>query len=103
MAASEHDALFDALERSVLDGEGVVPAKVRRAVGEDPSGAAAPAAARDFVRKTHVWAPDVTDAEVAALLGAGGLTQDEVYELAAAASVGAGMARLRAARKATGR
>lgn len=100
----EHEELFAALERATLDGAGVVPAAVRRAVAQDPSGAAAggDAATREFVRKTHVWAPDVTDAEVAALEAAG-VSQDVIYELAAAASVGAGMARLRAARKATGR
>lgn len=96
-----HDALFAELARAALDGPAVIPADVRRAVAADPTGAGAPEAARAFVAKAHAHAYKITDEDVAALRAAG-LSEDEVYDLAVTAALGAGLARLDAARRSFG-
>ena len=95
-----HERRFDRLRERVLDGPGRLDAGLRRAV----SGRALddlPEALRDYVAKVHDHAYRVTDEDVAALLAAG-YSEDEVFELTAAAAVGAGLARLERARRAMG-
>ncbi len=95
-----HERRFDRLRERVLDGPGRLDPGVRRAASrralED-----LPEAVRGYVAKVHDHAYKVTDDDVAALLAAG-YGEDEVFELTAAAAVGAGLMRLEVARRAMG-
>ncbi len=105
MASSEavghrHERHFDRLRERVLEGPGRLDPGLRRAV----SGRALddlPEALRGYVAKIHDHAYRVTDEDVATLLAVG-YSEDEVFELTAAAAVGAGMARLERVRRAMG-
>jgi hypothetical protein len=93
------------LRTAVLDGPGAVDPAVRAAVearaartggrpGADPAAAAAvPPGLRAFVDRVAERAWEVTDEDVAALRRAG-REEDEIFEVAVAAALGAGAARL---------
>jgi alkylhydroperoxidase family enzyme len=90
---SRYEAGIAALEQAALDGAASVSTDLRRAVafgGEAPEPLAAYA---DKVRR-HAY--KVVDADFARLREAG-YSEDEIFEATAAAAVGAGLTRLRAA------
>ena len=93
-----HEGRFDRLGERVLKGPGRLDPGLRRAVA-DRALDDLPEAVRGYVAKVHDHAYRVTDEDVAALLAAG-YSDDEVFELTAAAAVGAGLARLERARRA---
>jgi hypothetical protein len=95
-----HEGRFDRLGRRVLDGPGRLDRAVRRAAGRRALDDL-PEAVRAYVAKVHDHAYKVTNDDVTGLLDAG-YTEDEVFELTAAAAVGAGLSRLDAARRAMG-
>ena len=83
-----------------MGGPGRLDPGLRRAVSERVLDDL-PEALRGYVAKVHDHAYRVTDEDVAGLLAAG-YSEDEVFELTAAAAVGAGLARLERARRAMG-
>lgn len=91
LAPSRQDR-FERLRRSVIDGDGRLDARKRRAAF-DRQLDALPDELRAYVGKVHDHAYRITDGDVAALLAAG-YSEDEVFELTAAAAVGAGISRL---------
>jgi alkylhydroperoxidase family enzyme len=85
-----------ALEEATLRGHGVLAAEVREAAafgGELPEPLAA------YAEKVRRRAYEIRDEDVTRLREAG-LGEDEIFEATAAAAVGAGLARLRAAQRA---
>ncbi len=87
-----HGSLVAALESGVLDGNGSVPAEVRRALaagGEIPEQLAGYA---DQVRD-RAW--EITDADLAEVTGAG-YSEDQVYEVTVAVALGEGLRRVTA-------
>lgn len=85
--------LVAALEAAVLDGPGDTTRSERKAAADgQPEGANVAA----FVEKIRRHASRVTDKDVADLR-ASGLTEDAVFELTAAAALGAALVRLRTA------
>lgn len=91
---------FDRLRRAVIDGAGHLDAGQRRAAFHRQLDAL-PDEVRAYVGKVHDHAYRITDGDVEALLAAG-YSEDEVFELTAAAAVGAGLSRLERARRAMG-
>ena len=79
------------LERRILEGPGHLPPDRRRSAFEDR--AIGDAASDGFVSRVHRHAHRITDDEVAAL-ERGGRSEDEIYELAIAAALGASTVRL---------
>ena len=82
-----------ALERATLEGEAALPREMRRAAaygGDLPEPLAA------YTDKVRHHAYEVVDADIARLREAGH-TEEEIFEATAAAAVGAGLTRLRAA------
>ena len=96
----EKGAQFDRLGQKVFEGPGRLDRAVRRAAGRRALDDL-PEELRAYVAKVHDHAYKVTDDDVTGLLAAG-YTEDEVFELTAAAAVGAGLSRLDAARRARG-
>jgi alkylhydroperoxidase family enzyme len=86
----ERDAIRRELEASVLDGEGQTPAALRRAAAG--RGGEVPEELRALVEKIRRHAYRVTDEDVAALKAR--YSDDQLFELVAAAAVGAAFARL---------
>ncbi len=82
-----------ALEAAVLDGPGDTTKSARKAAADGQPDSANVAA---FVEKVRRHAFRVTDDDVADLRKSG-LTEDAVFELTAAAALGAALVRLRAA------
>jgi alkylhydroperoxidase family enzyme len=82
----------DLLIRAILDGEGVTAPEARR---EAYDGTPADPLIGRYVDLVRRHAYRITDGDVAALRAAG-LGEDAVFELTAAAALGAGMERLRA-------
>jgi hypothetical protein len=80
----DHSALFAAVRRAILDGNGTSTgaARARAFEGEGEAGAVAA-----YVAKVKNHAYRVTDEDVAAMRAAG-LGDDEIFELSVAASVG---------------
>ena len=95
-----HERRFDLVGRRVLEGPARLDSAVRQAASRRALGDL-PEAVRSYVAKVHDHAYKVTDDDVAALLAAG-YSEDEVFELTAAAAVGAGLQRLEVARRAMG-
>ncbi len=97
-----HAGLPQRLKESILGPQGKTDAALRRAVearaGELAGGPPADAAAipedlRQYVDAVALHAYRITDEDVQALRRAG-YSEDDVFEISAAAAVGAGMARL---------
>jgi alkylhydroperoxidase family enzyme len=82
----------EALTRAILDGDGVTAPEARR---EAFDGAPADPLIGRYVDLVRWHAYRIADSDVAALRDAG-LGEDAVFELTAAAALGAGMQRLRA-------
>jgi hypothetical protein len=89
---------FERLARRVLDGPGRLDARYRRAAAQRDL-PALPEELRAYVGKVHDHAYRIVDGEIEALLAAG-YSEDEVFELTAAAAVGAGLDRLDRGRRA---
>ncbi len=90
--------LVAALEAAVLDGPGDTTKSERKAAADgQPEGANVAA----FVEKVRRHAVRVTDDDIADLRKSG-LTEDAVFELTAAAALGAALVRLRAALRVIG-
>lgn len=83
---ADHSALFAAVRRAILDGNGksTGAARARAYAGEGEAGAPAVAT---YVAKVKNHAYRVTDDDVAAMRAAG-LGDDEIFELSVAAAVG---------------
>jgi hypothetical protein len=96
----QHAALLDALQRRSIDGDGKVPAELRRAASE-PGAAGAPAAIRAILAKIDTAAYKITDEDIAALKAAG-YDEDQIFELTLAVAIGAGARRQAAALRACG-
>jgi alkylhydroperoxidase family enzyme len=90
--ADRHRASADALRAAVLDSDGHTDRTLRAAAAGDGE---LPEALRAYVDKIHRHAYTVTDEDIAALRAAG-YTEDQIFEVTAAAAVGAGMTRLEA-------
>jgi len=95
-----YDALVQAITDAVVAGPGQTPSELRRAVLAQAtrlagarSGAPAPAPFGSYVDKVAQHAYKVTDADVAALKSAGS-TEGAVFEVTAAAALGAALGRL---------
>jgi hypothetical protein len=102
-----HAQVVDRLRASVLEGPGTVDPVVRAAIearaaraGGRPRGAldpgdeaAVPGDLRAFVDRVATRAWNIVDDDVAALRRAG-RTEDEIFEVLAAAALGAGAGRL---------
>ena len=95
-----HQHRFERLRRCVIAGVGHLDARQRRAAF-DRQLDALPGELRAYVGKVHDHAYRITDGDVEALLAAG-YSEDEVFELTAAAAVGAGLSRLERACRAMG-
>lgn len=80
----DHSALFAAVRRAILDGNGKASGEARRRAygGEGEAGAVA-----SYVRKVATEAARITDEDVAAVRAAG-LDDDTIFELSVAAAVG---------------
>jgi hypothetical protein len=96
-----YDELAASQRRAILDGQGETPASLRRAVAARAAalggGAAAgaeeiPEGLRQYVDDIALHAWRITDEDVAALQRE--WSEDAVFEVSVAASVGAGLARL---------
>ena len=96
--SDRYGARIAALEHATLESDASLSAEVRRAAafgGELPEPLAA------YTDKVRRHAYKVVDADIAGLREAG-YTEDEIFEATAAAAVGAGLMRLRAALRAVG-
>jgi alkylhydroperoxidase family enzyme len=87
-----HRELVDRLTASVLDSPGHTTSAVRRAVAFGP-GTQVPDALRAYADKVALHAYRVTDEDVQALKAAG-YSEDQIFEVTAAAAVGAAVRRL---------
>jgi alkylhydroperoxidase family enzyme len=88
----DFEALFRALEESVLGGEAHTPAELRESAAAHGD---LPVELRALVEKIHRHAYRITDEEMAALSGR--YTDDQLFEIVVAAAFGAGRERLRIA------
>ena len=103
MHAGRYRDLVDQLAHTVLDGGGETDPKLRRAVAqlaakgslghELAPGTAIPGAIAPFVTKVAQEPFRVTDQDLATLRAAG-YSEEAVFEIVVAASLGAGIARL---------
>ncbi|HEY6911924.1 MAG TPA: hypothetical protein VI356_21280 [Myxococcales bacterium] len=87
---------FSRLKRDTLEEPAASTPEQRSAAA---SGSGLPEPIAGYVRKVHEAAWKVTDEDVGALL-AGGLSEDQVYELTLSAALGAGLARFEAGMRA---
>jgi hypothetical protein len=95
----DHRALAEALRRRVLDGPGVSDQVTRKAAAERASGGQAIAASYDdLVRQIGQSSHRVTSAQVEQLVREVG-SEKAAFEIIAAAAMGAGLLRWRAAIK----
>jgi hypothetical protein len=95
----DHDALAEALRHRVLEGPGVSERAIRKAAAERASGGQTVAASYDdVVRLIGELSHRVTDAQVEGLVRDLG-SEKAAFEIIAAASLGAGLLRWRAALK----
>jgi len=96
--SEERSKQIASLERAVLEGDGVLSAQARRAFAyEQPI--AAPY--QTWIGQVRQAASGCTDAMVDELKSAGE-SEEAIYEATHAAALGAGLHRLRAARRALG-
>lgn len=92
---SDHRALAEALRRRVLDGSGITSVADRRAAQACASGEiGAPSSFNRLASRIGEAAYQVTDADVAEAVAAGG-SQKAAFEIIAAAALGAGLLRWR--------
>jgi alkylhydroperoxidase family enzyme len=92
------DHVVETLRVAVLEGPADTTSELRRSAADDTS--IDPSLA-SFVAKVRRHAYRVTDAEIVALR-ASGLTEDAIFELTAAAALGAALVRLHAGLRAIG-
>ena len=95
-----YDAFIKGIKDTVVSGPGETPSELRQAVmaraarlAGSRSGAPAPAPFGSYVDKVAQHAYKVTDADVEALKAAG-QSDDAVFEVTAAAALGAALGRL---------
>jgi hypothetical protein len=92
----DHAALVERLRRATLEGAAETPAALRAAVAERAAGGAPIAQPYDaLARQIGEAAYRVTDAQVDAVRAIAG-TERATFEIVAAATLGAGLARWRA-------
>ncbi len=91
-ALSKLRARVETLRVAVLEGPGATTPALRKSAAE---GASSEPSLASFVAKVQRHAYRVDDAEIAALR-ASGLTEDAIFELTAAAALGAALVRLHA-------
>jgi alkylhydroperoxidase family enzyme len=91
--------LLEATQRAFLGEAGALPQAARQSIVE---GGDVPEALRGFVERIARHAYRVTDEDFAVLREAG-FSDDQLFEIAIAASLGAGLVRLHAGRRALGR
>lgn len=89
--------LFAELVARVLDGDGRATREMRRAAASEADDGL-PLEARPVIAKIRRHAYKVTDEDVAALRAAG-LSEDQIYELTIAASIGVAERRLARAKE----
>lgn len=89
-----HAGKMQQLMESVLDGPGELSSDTRRAIAEERYGEI-PAAFRSYLEKIPICAWTITDEDVQALRQEG-VSEDQIFEATIAASLGAGLKRLRA-------
>lgn len=80
----DHSALFAAVRRAILDGNGKSSGAARRRAYD---GEGEPAAVGAYLKKVAEEAAQIGDEDVAAVRAAG-LDDDQIFELSVAASVG---------------
>lgn len=91
-----HGERMARLAERALAGRGVLPAHARQAIAAgDFAGAGLPAPLAAWAARVAASAHEIDDAEVE-VLRREGFSEDEIFEVAVAAALGAGMARLRA-------
>ena len=95
LRADRHAAEIEAIRRDVVSSPGVTDRAVRARVlaGESPRELA------DFLDRVRHASYRVTDEDISALKAAG-LSEDEIFELTVAASVGIAIERLETAKRA---
>lgn len=84
---ADHNALFAAVRRAILDGNGKSTGAARARAFDGESEAGADAAVATYVAKVKNHAYRVTDEDVAAMRAAG-VGDDQIFELSVAAAVG---------------
>ena|SRR5437868_8518372 len=87
-----YDALVQRVKTAVFESRATTSPEMRRAAAEQRLGEL-PVSLRDYVAKVAKHAYRVTDEDVEALKHAG-YSEDQIYELTAAAAVGAALKRL---------
>ena len=92
--SDRHAGPFERLRASVLEGPGKLEPAARQAIAEEKAVGAVPPVLIPYLEKVAYQAHTVTDEDVEALKKAG-LSEDQIYEATVAASVGAGLKRLR--------
>lgn len=96
--SDRHRSLFQAVRGAVLESDGKLDRDTRLAAAE---GRALPGEVGELARKVRDEAASIEDADVARALAAG-RSEDELFELILASSLGAAEHRLAAARRAMG-
>src|SRR4051794_16829627 len=91
-ALGRYAELVQQVRRAVLESRGTTSPDVRRGAAFG-SGADVPEALRSYVQKVALHAYRVTDEDVTALKAAG-YTEDQIFEVTAAAALGAAIRRL---------
>jgi hypothetical protein len=97
MKKDRHRGLFDELERAVLSGAGVTTRSARK---EATQGHSQDPKLAEYLTRAREAAYQITDEEVASLLST--IDEDTIFELTAAAALGAAKHRLEAALEAIG-
>ena len=89
---SKYDEFVKRLTAAVLESRGETPPELRRAIAAHRM-SDVPAALRSYVEKVSQHAYKVSDDDIAALKRAG-YSEDQIFEVTAAAAVGAALARM---------
>ena len=89
---SNYDEYVKRVRASVLESQGRTSSELRRAIASRKT-SDVPDALRSYADKVALHAYTVTDADIAGLLRAG-YSEDEIFEVTAAAALGAALERL---------
>jgi len=89
---SKYDEFVKRLTAAVLESRGETPPELRRAIAAHRM-SDVPTALRSYVEKVSQHAYKVSDDDIAALKRAG-YSEDQIFEVTAAAAVGAALARM---------
>ena len=92
LGSRRYDELVAKVERAVLESPGHIEPALRQAIASRQTDGV-PEALRAYMDKVALRAYTVTDADIEALLRAG-YSEDEIFEVTAAAALGAALARL---------